>query len=281
MKLFSKILLISLISLIALPTFANLDSTEELKIYKIDKRLYGKGKVLKRGTDLELVLLNDISSSHGNVFNKVGFYLPIGNMQALKVSGSVSDINHGARFSMNGSIGFSTNSLRLDDGLEVPFSARSLKYKAYHPPHVKNNQLQLARRVATLAAGSSPLTLGIGLGASFVINGLLSAHANGPGDFFWGGFSGIGLSVPEQLLRRQPDVNIASGTSVPFKLTNDLKIDKGIRKEKLEKLDISDEEARAKIDQLLEWGDLSGALELSVKTGQKDYYNELLEKISS
>ena len=85
------------------------------------------------------------------------------------------------------------------------------------------------------------------------------------------------------LLKLGP-VNNRSGTSetlIPFTLSDDLKISKGIQKEKQEKINLSNDEALKKIEQLLKWGDLAGALELSIKTGQREKYEELMRKISS
>ncbi len=39
------------------------------------------------------------------------------------------------------------------------------------------------------------------------------------------------------------------------------------------------EEAVTKIQNLIKWGDLTGALELSLKTNQMETYNKLIEKI--
>jgi len=74
---------------------------------------------------------------------------------------------------------------------------------------------------------------------------------------------------------------LPAGTSIPFTLKEDLRVSEGIRKEHIDPLNIPQEEAISKIQKLLEWGDLSGALEMSIKTGQKEIYDEIIRKILS
>ena len=256
--------------------------TEETKlnIYNINTLLLNEFNVIKKGTALDVDLLNEVFTGKDKNNSPIDFQINNENLN-LKASGFITMLREGERFSRFSSLELSTNKLFLDDGQEVHFSASSLPLQGIHPPHADDSYLGLARIITNLSLASSPATLGISLGASFLANGLLSAHKNGISDFFWGGFNGSGLSFIERLFRKQPEIYLANGTSIPFVLTEDLKISRGIKKDKIKYLNISKEEALSKIQDLLERGDLTGALELSIKTGQKDLYDELIKKISS
>lgn len=184
------------------------------------------------------------------------------------------------RFSRKSSLKFLTNKLVLDDGQEVFVNAESPLFEAVHPPHADINSLLLARTITNLSLASSPATLGTSLGISFLVSGLLSAYQNGIKDFFWGGINGSGLSFLENMFRKQPDIFLEKGAIIPFILKEDLKVSKGIQKEKTEFLNVSKEQAKNEIEKLLKWGNLAGAVEYAHKAGQVEIYNELMKKIS-
>ena len=283
LKIFNVILLVIIINFIGSNVFAEVYNNQEseLNIYKIKLDQLEKYKVLKKDTPLDLVLLNDISTTKNQINNNISFLVPNKENLELKASGTITKLSSGKRLSMSSSIRLSTNKLILDNGQEVYFSATSPSINAINPPHANPNSFRLLRTVANLSLASSPLTFGAGLGISFLASGILSAYQNGISDFVWGGLSGSGLSIVEDIFRKQPDIYLPNNSVIPFTLTEDLKISKGVEKEKNEYLNISKEEALEKINKLLEWGDLSGALELSVKSGQKEIYEQLLKKISS
>ena len=181
---------------------------------------------------------------------------------------------------MSGILQISANKIILEDGQEVYISAISPEINAAHPPHANTGSLAFARTISSFSIAASPATFGASLGVGFLIGGLLSVCQNGIKDFIWGGFDGAGLSFVEGMLRKQPDVYLSKGTQLPFVLTQDMKISMGIEKEKINEENISKEEAKNKISQLLEWGDLTGALEYSIKTNQKEIYDELMNRIS-
>lgn len=254
---------------------------EEISIYHINPFSLEKYDTVKKGTVFDASIKHSISTNGNQNTEKIDFSVPAFEDSELNGNGIVTMCNSGKRLSKHSTLELALNMLTLPDGQEVNISSSSLTYSSLNPPHVSSKAASIARTVSTLALASSPATLGIGLGASFLINGLLSAKENGTGDFVWGGLSGTGLPIVEQLLRKQPDVRLEEGTIVPMVLTEDLKVSKGIKKENMEEVQTSKEEAIAKIERLIKWGDLTGALEYSIKSGQKEAYDELISKISS
>ena len=252
-----------------------------LNVYKINLNLLDDYKIIKKGTPLDLVLLNDISTVKDEERNLINFEVLNNDNLNIKASGSISMLTNGERFSMHSSVGLSTAKLFLDDGQEINCSASSPEFQGAHPPHAGNSSLGLARAITNLSIASSPATFGASLGISFLLSGLLSTYQNGASDLFWGGLDGTGLTFLEKIFRKQPELYLSSGTSLPFVLNQDLKISNGIKMEKFESMHLNNEEALSKIKQLIEWGDLTGALELSAKTGQEEIYNQILMKISS
>ena len=253
--------------------------TDRLDIYRIEPSLLNDYYILEKGTNLNLVLLNNVSTKDMLANNKINFDIPNADSLNIMAEGNVIKLSQGRRFSMLGSIGLSASKIILEDGQELNVSASSPLFTQKHSPHAYSSSLALARTITSLSLAASPATLGASLGVSFLVNGLLSAYQNGPSDFFWGGFNGVGLSFIEDILRKHPDVYLDKGIIVPFVLREDLKISKGINKEKIELLNITQEEAVTKIQNLIKWGDLTGALELSLKTNQMETYNKLIEKI--
>ncbi|OGI08905.1 MAG: hypothetical protein A3I68_03445 [Candidatus Melainabacteria bacterium RIFCSPLOWO2_02_FULL_35_15] len=253
----------------------------DLDIYKVDPSLLDSYEVIEKGTTFNLVLKNNIYTGDYKKDNDVLFDAPAEYGKEFKVSGSITMLSPGSRFSKPSSVGFLANKLYLDDGQEINLSAYSPVFTGVHPPHANTDSIGLARAITSLSIAGSPVTFGASLGISFLASGLLSAYQNGFHDFFWGGLDGTGLSFIERIFRKQPELSLNSGSLIPFTLSEDLKISKGIRVEKLEKINLSNEEALKKIEQLLKWGDLAGALELSIKTGQKEKYEEIMRKISS
>ncbi|MBI2995137.1 MAG: hypothetical protein HYY52_00295 [Candidatus Melainabacteria bacterium] len=252
MKTVNKILVLMLIAFICfyrIPVCAQNVSEINLDIYKINLDSLDKFNLIKKEEIIDLVLLNDV-------------------------------FTEGKRFAMSSNLQLTTNKLYLKDGQEILISATSPVITSIHPPHANNNSSGIARALLGLSVASTPLTFGTSIGISFLISGLLSAYQNGISDFIWGGLNGGGFSFVEHIFRKQPDIFLTSGTKIPFVLNEDIKISKGIEKENIEYIDIGKEEAIKKINKLLEWGDLTGALELSVKTGQTEIYNEIIKKIS-
>lgn len=256
------------------------NSLPELSIYEVDLSQLEDYKKIEKDSTLGFVLLNDVSTKKNEKEEIVNFKIFNNETINGEASGFLSTITPPARFSMTCSLQLTANKFYLEDGQEINFSANSPSFTAVHPPHADSGALTLARTITNLAIGTSPATFGISLGVSFLVNGLLSAKQNGIGDFFWGGLDGTGLSFLENLFRKQPHLFLEEGTFIPFTLKEDLKISKGIQKEKTEHLNIAEEEALTKIKNLLEWGDLSGAIEYAFKTRQHEIYNKLLEIIS-
>jgi hypothetical protein len=252
----------------------------EFNVYKANIKHAGNFDVYKKGADFELVLLNDINTKSSQNGNSVDFYLIHGNEKPLKATGYISKQSSPMRSSIPASVEFATNKIYLENGDSVNFPAVSHQLSAIHPPHADTRFLGLTRLITGLSVASSPFTVGTSLGVSFLVSGLLSARRNGISDFFWGGLDGIGLSPVENLLRKQPNVYLARGTSIPFTLKEDLKINKGIEKQKNETINVGNEEALVKIQELIDRGDLTGALEMSYKTNQSEKYNEILKKLS-
>lgn len=263
--------------------FANANENEisDFNIYRIQPDLLDSYDVIEKGTTFNVILQNNVYSNESEKNNKVLFKIVDEEDLDLKISGSVSKVSKPGRMSKSGSLGFSADKLYLDDGREVSLSANSSRFNAIHPPHANSNLIGLARTITSLSLAGGPATFGASLGIGFLASGALSAHQNGIMDFFWGGFDGIGLSFVEKIFRKQPELYLNTGSLIPFTLGDDLKVSKGIYKQKLEKIFISDEKALEKIQKLLQWGDLAGALELSIKTGQKEKYEEIMRKISS
>ncbi|GEM_PF-2172263 len=252
----------------------------EFIIYEVNTKSLEKSDVYKKGTDFELVLLDDINTKSNENGNIVNFYLLNEKEKPLKATGYISKQSSPMRLSMLASVELATNKIYLENGDSLNFPAVSHELSAVHPSHADTRLLGLGRLITGLSVASSPFTLGTSLGVSFLVSGLLSAHKNGISDFFWGGLDGVGLSSVENLLRKQPDVYLTKGTTIPFTLNEDLKINKGIQKQKNEIINIANEEATAKIQELINSGDITGALEMSYKTNQLEKYNEILSKIS-
>lgn len=273
---FATLLLIALTTVRDYAVKAN-----ELNIYKINLDKLNDNIVIKEGTTFEAKLNKIISSKKLDKVNKITFKIPINEKESLIANGLISKSKKGGRFSSHSELQFITNDIYLNNGHKVYFPARSPSIQAVYPPHVNSKALNLARLITYLSLSASPFTLGTSLGASFLLNGILSANKNGMQDFFWGGFSGSGLGILESLFRKQPEITLEPGVNIPFVLTDDLKISKGIEKEKVTYIYINTEQATHKIKQLLEWGDLTGALEYAYKAGQEEIYRELIKKIAS
>ena len=256
----------------------NAKADEKLNIYKIDPSLLNDYNVLEKGTVLDLVLLNDVKTNTKYTNGEISFYIPNNDSLNINATGNITRSAPGERLSMLSSLELSTNKLILDNGQEINFSATSPLFTEKHPPHTYSHSAALAQTITNLSLSFSPATFGTSLGISFLINGFLSAKNNGISDFVWGGLDGTGLSFIENLLRKQPDVSLANGTLIPFTLREDLKISNGIQKEKVEPLNLNTNEAINRIQNLIKWGDLTGALELSLKTNQTEISNELKKK---
>ena len=268
------------ISIFILTATNTVYASQEFNVYEVNTKSLGKSDVYKKGTDFELVLLDDINTKSNENGNIVNFYLLNEKEKPLKATGYISKQSSPMRLSMLASVELATNKIYLENGDSVNFPAVSHELSAVHPSHADTRFLGLARFITGLSVASSPFTVGTSLGVSFLVNGLLSAHKNGISDFFWGGLDGVGLSSVENLLRRQPDVYLTRGTTIPFTLNEDLKINRGIQKQKNEIINIANEEATAKIQELIDRGDITGALEMSYKTNQLEKYNAILSKIS-
>lgn len=287
MKQINKVLIVMLTSLVVSLNNLNaysethLDQLPKLNTYNVNLNSLEDFYSLKRGSTLNLILLDNISTNKNYNNINVEFQLPISDNLNIKATGIVSSQSEGSRLSKSSHIQFSINKLLLNDGQEIYFSANSPLFVGTNPPHANPNGIALSRFITNLSLVSSPLTFGSSLGISFLANGLLSARQNGISDFFWGGFYGIGFPLFENVFRKQPEINLTSGTSIPFTLKRDLKISKGIHKENIEYLSLSKEEALNKIQELIKRGDLTGALELAIKTNQKEIYDKLMKDISS
>lgn len=261
-------------------SFVSAEEINNLNIYHINLDLLNNYDTLEKGSNINLLLLEDIDLRNLKEGDKVNLKLDTSNGSNFTVSGFIVKSAPGSRLSMLSSLELSTSKLITDDGQEINLSATSPNFASIHPPHANSDTLSLARTITNISLPLSPLTFGTSLGASFLVNGLLSAKQNGISDFYWGGLSGTGFSFAENLFRKQPDLFLSKGSSIPFILREDLRISKGIFKETTEQKYIK-EEALEKINNLLKWGDLSGALELSIQAGLKDTTSEILGKISS
>ncbi len=277
-SLISRAVLILLLLSCSLKSYAQVNSDLDLDIYNVDPRAINDFDVIEKGNIINLTVESNISSLEPK--NKSIQFNSKANEGNFKATGFTTKSIKGGRFSRFGTLEFSTDKLILDNGQEVNCSATSPIFKSIHSPHSNNNGLNLARTISTLSFSVSPLTLGTSLGISFLASGVLSLYQNGIHDFVWGGLSGSGLSFIEGIFRRQPDLLIGHGETIPFILKEDLKINKGIQKEKFEPILLSKEKALKKIETLLKWGDLSGALEIAAKTGQKEKYDEIIKKVS-
>lgn len=255
------------------------DSNTKLNVYRINPKLLNEFDVIKKGTTVDLVLHESISTEQDKINKQVHFQFP-NNVENATLDGIISMSTSPRRLSKNSTLSISTSKLYLSDGSEIYFPASSPVYTSVHPPHVSSNALDLARTVTTLSLAASPATFGASLGISFLVNGLLSAKQNGLSDFVWGGLNGIGLSNTENILRKQPETFLPEGEIIPFTITDDIKINKGIKKEETSPINISSKDALKKIEQLIKWGDLAGALEYSLRTNQKEKYDEILKKLS-
>lgn len=251
----------------------------ELDIYNVDKSLLNDFSVIKKGTVVNLNLADEVRAQNKSEYKYLEFQENDGkNLQSF---GMITKTNKGGRFSNHGTLELSTNKLVLEDGRTVNFFARSPLFQAVHRPHIGSGAVNLGRTITALSISATPVTFGASLGIGFIANGLLSVKQNGPSDFVWGGLDGIGLSAVESVLRKQPDVHLKKGTTIPFILTKDLKISNGIKKEKVDTLNVDKDTAIEKINALIKRGDLTGALEYSLKTGQKDIHQKILNMISS
>ena len=277
------IFIILFVSICLLPGASKADNNllPTIDIYKIDINSVNNFDLIKKGTNITAIIENDISHQNNSINNFIGLQIPDENNGYIYANGFISMSSDGKRFSGHSTLQLSTNKVILNDGREIYLSSSSPILKGAHPPHIRSNELALANTITSLSLASSPLTVGASIGISFLINGLLSARQNGISDFIWGGFSGSGLSFAENLLRKQPNIYLPRGTEIAFTLNDDCKIYKGIKKEKMETLTLSHKDAAKKIEQLIQWGDLSGALEYSIKTNQKEIYDEIMRKISS
>lgn len=271
--------LISLMLVCQVYTYAiaQTNSNPDLNIYTVDLATLNQFDEIKAGETFNLELLNNVSTINNNP-EQLQFKSIDKNINAF---GFINKSTKANRFSMFGSLGFSTEKLILEDGQEIDLSSSSPTFIGIHQPHANTNELNIARYINSLSIATSPLTLGTSIGISFLANGLFSAYQNGLHDFIWGGLSGSGFPIIEKVFRKQPDLFIEKGQVIPFTLKEDIKVNKGIKKEKVEYLFSTKEDANKQIKQLLQWGDLSGALELSVKTGQKEQYEEIYKQISS
>ena len=200
--------------------------TNKVNVYKVDLSRINEYEVIKKGTPLDLVLLNDLFTKENKNGAAVDFKVLNDNNESLNAGGIITNSTRGKRFARHSLLKLSANKLNLPDGQEVYFSAYSPAFQGVHPPHLRSGTFELARAITSLSIASSPATFGISLGASFFINGLLSAYQNGISDFFWGGLDGTGFSFLENTFRKQPDIYLGSGTMVPFVLSEDLKINK-------------------------------------------------------
>lgn len=251
---------------------------DKLNMYTVNLSEISKYDVLSQGTVIEAVLLEDITRE--DYMKKVNFKIPMGDEDGLLLKGFVIQAQPGGRFSEHGTVQFSTSEVVLESGNNIEINAISPSFEAYHSPHIDSNLVSIANTVTNLSLTASPVTLGISIGASFLVNGILSAKQNGISDFIWGGLNGSGLSIVEKLLRKQPDGYIAKGEIVPFILKEDLKVSRGYLKEELTETSVDNSYAKQRIKQLIEWGDLAGALEFSIRAGQEKIYEEIISKIA-
>ncbi len=271
-KLFSFLLLLNVSDL---SSYANSD----ISLYKVNLAKINNFRTVKAGQKLNLVLQNDISTKNSSLGDTTKLILNNGDGRTFQVDGSITKVAPGGILSMNGNINISASKIYLDNGEEANLEARSFSLTAHHPPHAQNSYSGLARNASRFALGASPATLGGSLAVGFLLNGYQSAKANGPQDFAWGGFSGSGLGILETLFRKQPDINLHSNAEIPFVLTNDLKINQGIKKEKIKSINIDAFSAKEKIAVLEKRGDLTAALELAIQSSQTDEYNRLMDRI--
>lgn len=249
--------------------------------YRVNLDSLNKFDVVEKGELIDLVLLNDVNSKKSVPSTSARFKLLDEDSSDLAVSGFVIMLSGSKRFSRFGSLELATDNISLADGRTVHFSATSPLLQALHPPHPTNGSFELARFITALSLAASPVTFGASLGAGFLINGFLSARQNGISDFFWGGFDGIGLSFLENIFRKQPELFLRSGTLIPFIVNDNIKVSKGLQKEKSDYLKLTEDETLSKIQELLKRGDIAGAIELSVKTRHEEICNQLMKKISS
>lgn len=277
MKKFT-VFFISLLLVIYNTSMAN---ASDISIYNINKDLLNNFELVKKDAILNAVLLKDISTATLKPLEKISFRIQLPNGKNLLAEGFVTVVRHGGRFTHESYFQFTASKIIVEDGQELFFSAYSPTFSATHPSHLSGDTLALARTITSISVAGGPLTLGTSLGISFALGGFLSAYKNGITDFIWGGLEGAGLSFVEKMLRKQPDVNLTAGTAVPLFLKEDLKMPIGIKKEKIVNITIDKDQALNKIKQLLEWGDLTGAIEYSIKANQKEVYEELFKKISS
>ena len=251
----------------------------QLDVYDININLLDDFNVIKKGAEVNLILKNDISTKENKRDNVVDFKVSDGDVD-LNACGTIAKLSFGKRLSMPSGLQLLTSKLFLENSQEVNFSSISPLFQSTHAPHANSGSISLARTITNLSLVTSPATFGASLGISFLANAILSACQNGISDFLWGGLDGTGLRFLEKIFRKQPDLFLPAGISIPFVLQEDLKISNGIHKAAAERINLSKEEATSKINKLLEWGDLAGAVELSVKTGQTDIYDSLIKKIS-
>jgi hypothetical protein len=255
-------------------------SKPSLDIYRVNYDSINSFSTFEKGSKIDVTLEDDISTISKKVLDPVDFVIFGNDDLALMAKGFVSVKKEPGRLKKGGSLQLTTSKLYLADGREISFPASSFLLTSAHPQHANTDTASVARYITLLSTGVSPLTFGAGLGVSFLVSGLLSALQNGPSDFFWGGLDGSGLSFLEHVFRKQPELYLNKGMQIPFVLNEEVKINNGLHKEAIEHVSMPNDEAINKIQTLLKWGNLTGALELSIKTGQEEVYRELLRRMT-
>lgn len=257
------------------------ETEKDITIYQVNPELLDSFETIKKGTVINLVLNNDVSTKNDTELKKISLTALDNNKNPVNAKGLITHASKAGIFSRNSSLQLSLRSINSGETGELFFPASSSLFSEVHPPHANTNSIGLGRTITNLSTATAPATFGVSLGISFLLGGLLSSYQNGIGDFIWGGFDGSGLSLVENLFRKQPETFLRSGTVIPFSLNQDIKISQGIKIEKQNYTNLSKEDTENRIETLLKWGDLAGALETAAKTNQSEKYNQLLEKISS
>ena len=277
-------LIFNLILTLLLPCFcfAQFNETEggDIVIYRVNPELLDSFETVKKGTVVNLLLHDEISTKNDKPLKKIKLTALDNKKNPINAEGLVTYTTKAGIFSRNSSVQLSLRNINSEETGELFFPANSSLFSEVHPPHANTNSLRLTRTITNLSIASSPVTFGTSLGISFLAGGILSAHQNGIKDFIWGGLDGSGLSFIESLFRKQPETFLEKGITIPFTLNQDIKISRGITTDKPIHAEVAKDLATSKIETLLQWGDLAGALELAVQTNQKERYEELLKKIS-
>lgn len=256
------------------------DSKLPIDVYRVNHDSINSFSTLEKGSKVDVTLEDDISTVSKKVLDPVDFVIFGNDDLTLMAKGFVSVKKEPGRLKKGGLLQLTTSKLYLNDGSEISFPSSSFLLTSAHPPHTNTDTARVARYITLFSTGVSPLTFGTSLGVGFLVSGLLSAFQNGVSDFFWGGLDGSGLSFIEHTFRRQPELYLSKGTQIPFLLNEEVKINNGVYKEAIDYISLPNEEAINKIQTLLKWGDLTGALELSIKTGQGEIYKELIRGLS-